>query len=517
MRLQSRVVHHPNPDKRFPLFSSKKTGHRFIRCSPLIRLLLDLRLKMRPPTFAQGHAFSHTCPQPLYSTPTTGSQQTSHNGGKYQHSSTNAGYQNSNHSSLYQSTGQLTSNQQTGTPTGYPPRPTVNNFSTDPTTTYQHTCTCLPHPNSNHRPTDLPAPTYNYNQGSSAGPHLKPTPPNHIDLSNDSPSPENTTRTGYYVFPDYPSIDYIDNLLRNPNLSYADRFLLEAAQKGKEMRQENLSNLSFDGSSQRTQEIDTTIQVSPPVNQSSKSALSQPPITSSFDQPARFQTSPLVNQFSQSTRTTPLSSAATSCKPTAKKNRIEDSLTALPTSKQPSKSRIPALNLPAEKPATISAVSDLPANRSIASTNATFNSIQAWPGKTAVGLEAAGLTLRLKLDHPDISVLDFCGKPSDMKNGQLQRILTAFGAGEVELINTNPKEAPPATLGADLTSSKRVKQSAKTVKSNPTTKQTPKSSKATRSKSANVKLRSKPTSKLDDDIFETDDEDEEDEEDEDGK
>ncbi|WAR52536.1 hypothetical protein PtB15_1B978 [Puccinia triticina] len=59
---------------------------------------------------------------------------------------------------------------------------------------------------------------------------------------------------------------------------------------------------------------------------------------------------------------------------------------------------------------------------------ATFNSIQAWPGKTAAGLKAAGLTLRLNLDHPDISVLNFCGKPSDMKNGQLQRILTAFGA-----------------------------------------------------------------------------------------
>ncbi|WAQ81647.1 hypothetical protein PtA15_1A989 [Puccinia triticina] len=205
---------------------------------------------MRPPTFAQGHTFSQTCPQPLYHTSTTGSQQICHNGQNYQQLSADVGYQNSNHSSSHQSPGQLTSYQQTNTPyqqtntpyqqtntpyqqtstrTTYSPVTTANHCSTDPATTYRQTGTYPPHPNFNHRPTNPPAPTYNYSQGSSTGTHSKPTPPNHVDLSNDSPSPESTTRTGYYVFPDYPSIDHINNLLQNPNLSFADRFLLEAA------------------------------------------------------------------------------------------------------------------------------------------------------------------------------------------------------------------------------------------------------------------------------------------------
>ncbi|WAQ85264.1 hypothetical protein PtA15_5A839 [Puccinia triticina] len=58
-----------------------------------------------------------------------------------------------------------------------------------------------------------------YTQGRATQTASHPIPPNHIDLSEDPDSPDDNPTAGYYIQPNYPSVEYIDNLLLNQNLS----------------------------------------------------------------------------------------------------------------------------------------------------------------------------------------------------------------------------------------------------------------------------------------------------------
>ncbi|KNZ59738.1 uncharacterized protein VP01_1670g2 [Puccinia sorghi] len=81
---------------------------------------------------------------------------------------------------------------------------------------------------------------------------------------------------------------------------------------------------------------------------------------------------------------------------------------------------------------------------------ASQNPTEKWPGNTEKGLAKLGLTLRIKSGNPaGINCRDFVGRPADMRNGQLQHILTAFGEGWVELLGSSRAPAP-TTLGAVL-------------------------------------------------------------------
>ncbi|KNZ45588.1 hypothetical protein VP01_7g28 [Puccinia sorghi] len=78
------------------------------------------------------------------------------------------------------------------------------------------------------------------------------------------------------------------------------------------------------------------------------------------------------------------------------------------------------------------------------------NPTEKWPGNTEKGLAKLGLNLRIKSGNPaGINCRDFVGRPADMQNGQLQRILTAFGEGWVELLGSSRAPAP-TNLGAVL-------------------------------------------------------------------
>ncbi|OAV88317.1 hypothetical protein PTTG_29064 [Puccinia triticina 1-1 BBBD Race 1] len=65
-----------------------------------------------------------------------------------------------------------------------------------------------------------------YTQGRATQTASHPIPPNHIDLSEDPDSPDDNPTAGYYIQPNYPSVEYIDNLLLDQNLSSGSHSVL---------------------------------------------------------------------------------------------------------------------------------------------------------------------------------------------------------------------------------------------------------------------------------------------------
>ncbi|KAA1077810.1 hypothetical protein PGT21_020669 [Puccinia graminis f. sp. tritici] len=64
-----------------------------------------------------------------------------------------------------------------------------------------------------------------------------------------------------------------------------------------------------------------------------------------------------------------------------------------------------------------------------------------WPGtKTESTLASLGVTLQVQQNDKCVLPIDFCARPSDMRNAQAQRILTAFAEGWVRLLGPPPPE-----------------------------------------------------------------------------
>ncbi|KAA1070482.1 hypothetical protein PGT21_013129 [Puccinia graminis f. sp. tritici] len=64
-----------------------------------------------------------------------------------------------------------------------------------------------------------------------------------------------------------------------------------------------------------------------------------------------------------------------------------------------------------------------------------------WPGtKTESTLASLGVTLQVQQNDKCVLPIDFCARPSDMRNAQAQRILTAFAEGWVRLLGPAPPE-----------------------------------------------------------------------------
>ncbi|KNZ55114.1 hypothetical protein VP01_2761g4 [Puccinia sorghi] len=73
-----------------------------------------------------------------------------------------------------------------------------------------------------------------------------------------------------------------------------------------------------------------------------------------------------------------------------------------------------------------------------------------WPGNTEKWLANLRLRIRVKPANPaGLVQRDFCGKPSYMRNCQLLRILTAFGEGWIELVDSSCAQTQ-AILGSVL-------------------------------------------------------------------
>ncbi|EFP87604.1 uncharacterized protein PGTG_13975 [Puccinia graminis f. sp. tritici CRL 75-36-700-3] len=77
-----------------------------------------------------------------------------------------------------------------------------------------------------------------------------------------------------------------------------------------------------------------------------------------------------------------------------------------------------------------------------------------WPGtKTEKTLRSLGVTLQVQQNDLFIHASEFCKRPSDMRIGQTQRILTAFAKGWVRLISRASPDTPEgevSTIGNDL-------------------------------------------------------------------